>query len=559
MRNQQRRQQTITSALWAAYGDALGFPTELASTAIVKRRIGELRASRTKPWVRMVGGKFGARVELPEGAYSDDTQLRLATSRSIRGDGTFDVESFAKIELPVWLTYCLGAGRGSKAAASSLASKKTAWFSNFFSSEGSVYVNGGGNGAAMRIQPHVWASVDLGNAESFLPDVVRNAVCTHGHVRGIAGAMIHAVCLAEVMRSGRAPPRSQWRRLANVIEQLPYLISRDSDLRTFWLPTWEARSKSSLAKEVAIVCDEWTHAVDVATSCRESSPIQSYVRVVETLGGLSDAERGSGLKCALFALVAAVELGSLGTEKAIEIVVNLLNSDTDTIASMAGALLGARTGESAPSFGLQDSNYIEIEAGRMFDISQGGEANSFTYPDLLYWQPPKTPLDAVANHSGETVLSGLGLLQSMGDVHHSTQKGPEYQWFRIDFGQTVLCKRRAVLKKLSETSLPGQPMVQGRSDVRKIVPRITAQAEVTPQMEDMFNQNLTIDSRNEENAFSLDHVTDLAIRSNFDPRLIGEQLLRFADSDKSLELAIGYAAIIVKAKRARRNKSSSVD
>jgi len=88
------------SALWAAWGDALGFPTELTDEQGVIRRVGTPIVVTPKSWRRRVGGRFGVVVELPAGAYSDDTQLRLATSRAIRGDGSFAVEAFAKIELP---------------------------------------------------------------------------------------------------------------------------------------------------------------------------------------------------------------------------------------------------------------------------------------------------------------------------------------------------------------------------------------------------------------------------------------------------------------------------
>lgn len=59
-------------------------------------------------------------VDLPAGCYSDDTQLRLATSGSILGDAHFDVETFAKVELTIWPSYALGGGRGTKAAAAVL-------------------------------------------------------------------------------------------------------------------------------------------------------------------------------------------------------------------------------------------------------------------------------------------------------------------------------------------------------------------------------------------------------------------------------------------------------
>ena len=93
---------------------------------------------------------------LPAGCYSDDTQLRLATGRAIRPD-SFDVEAFAKVELPVWLGYALGAGKSTSAAALNLSKPRTSWFANTFKG----WTESGGNGAAMRIQPHVWAARSL--------------------------------------------------------------------------------------------------------------------------------------------------------------------------------------------------------------------------------------------------------------------------------------------------------------------------------------------------------------------------------------------------------------
>ena len=86
-------------------------------------------------WKRRVGGRNGVIVPLPAGCWSDDTQLRMAVSRSINRHG-FDVETFAHIELPVWPSYALGGGRASKAAAKNLANPKTLWYANTASSTG---------------------------------------------------------------------------------------------------------------------------------------------------------------------------------------------------------------------------------------------------------------------------------------------------------------------------------------------------------------------------------------------------------------------------------------
>ena len=104
----ERRVRTQRAALWAAYGDALGWISELTDSAGLRRRTGDKPLTEPVAWRRRIGGRSGVTASLPQGCYSDDTQLRLATSRAIRSDA-FDVEAFAKVELPVWLSYGLGA------------------------------------------------------------------------------------------------------------------------------------------------------------------------------------------------------------------------------------------------------------------------------------------------------------------------------------------------------------------------------------------------------------------------------------------------------------------
>ena len=107
-------------------------------------------------WQRRVGGRGGVSVRLPAGCWSDDTQLRMAVSRAISHRG-FDVQAFAHVELPIWPSYALGGGRASKAAAKNLGKPNALWYANAFPR----WFEAGGNGAAMRIQPHVWSSPEL--------------------------------------------------------------------------------------------------------------------------------------------------------------------------------------------------------------------------------------------------------------------------------------------------------------------------------------------------------------------------------------------------------------
>ncbi|GHC37364.1 hypothetical protein GCM10010096_03550 [Alcaligenes pakistanensis] len=553
----------VSSALWAAYGDALGFPTELASPTMVAQRVGMSRIAYTVPWRRLVGGRFGAQVELPAGVYSDDTQLRLSTCRAIRSQGFFDVESFAKVELPVWLSYCLGAGRGSKAAAGSLGGKTTNWFSNFFDSASSKYVKGGGNGAAMRIQPHVWASQNLQDEHSYLPDVVRNAVCTHGDLRGIGGAAVHAAILAHVFLHDEIPEPELWVDFAHIFEKIPGVVAADPDLSTFWRPTWEGLTGQTLDEASSKTADEWADAAGSAIKLLTNDSRKSYGAIVAGLQGLTDAERGSGLKTVLFSMVAAWLFKERSIDEALLEVVNVLNSDTDSIGSMAGALLGARRGQQAPSHPIQDQEYITASARRMASIAQGLSVNDFSYPDLLYWQAPKSALDSVGTVKDRVALAGIGTMEPLGECYSGKSRGAVWQWHRLDFGQTVLCKRRDTLKSMPREMLP-EHMLPQRTETPRKVPEVPLSVSVKPSppaalTRDLFDTqpDLAASKLADKAGKSLDELTDLAIRSGFDRQLIGEHLLMLSEDDQAIENAMAYTVIIAKAWRARVKKRVS--
>ncbi|MFJ2385822.1 ADP-ribosylglycohydrolase family protein [Pseudomonas koreensis] len=589
--SENRLQRTISSALWAAYGDAMGFPTELASEHLVSERLGQPRSTRTEQWQRIIGGRFGAQVILPAGSYSDDTQLRLSTSRAISGQGYFDVEAFAKIELPIWQVYALGAGRGSKSAASSLCNRSTNWFSNFFNG----YVNGGGNGAAMRIQPHVWAAADVTNKPSYLVDVIRNAICTHGHMRGIAGAVVHAVSLAHVFQHGRVPSETEWFQFTSDIRSIPSLIRSDSELATFWAPTWEKASNTSLQIAVDQVAAEWEASVGNAANClanRSASPAELYIEIVTSDKGLSAEERGSGLKCALFANVAALLGQRVGSQEIIEQVVNLLNSDTDTIATMAGALIGAAHPEAKYLGEIQDEPYLRHEATRLYGISQGERAETFTYPDMLYWQVPRAVIDSLDATPAGFELLGLGKVTPSGRIYSGKQKSAVWQWFAGAWGQTLLIRYRPALSGNEEavidtrkasrpvsntvdmfdepTTVTEKPAIEPPVERQNISPEVSVPplgsvqplqpVQPTPHAEHVAPRGTGSlqpgsnhhDGHAQESIAppDLDALTNEAIKT-FDPTVIGQHLLDLAEFPNGIYLCVAYSSIIAKARVAR--------
>lgn len=559
----------VRSALWAAYGDAIGFPTELISASEFHRRNSLDQIHQPIAWTRRVGGMFGPDVDFPVGTYSDDTQLRLSTSRAINGAGFFDVESFAKIELPVWLNYALGAGRGSKAAAQSLASRDTSWSFNFFSSGNSRYWDGGGNGAAMRIHPHVWQR-HSGAWRDFLPDVIRNSICTHGHPRALVGAVIHAGMLHETMKIGGGVHPSDWAGLGEAIGFAALeMLESDPELPLVWIPAWERNSKLNLRDSWVAAVSEWIQASAFAAKACESTSGASdeiYGSVLRELNAFAPAERGSGLKTPLFSSVLAWLYRNQPPEAALATAANVFGSDTDTIATMAGALIGV-TAPHEPQVALQDEGYIQGEAARLFRIGLQIKENGFKYPDLLGWNPPKSQSDAWISDAEGVRLAGLGAIRHFGPTY-KPKKGMDlvWQWAELDFGQTVLVKRRGAQDRgtrNNSVSIDGAFQSDRKSDA--VRSKMAHQKDLAHEQASLLSDEVQLsigkvsgpipDQQGREIvAINLDALTQKCIRGGFDPAEIGHAFLSLFDGPDGIERAIAFAAIIAKAKMARSSK-----
>ncbi|MDX6718820.1 MAG: hypothetical protein QOJ63_1074 [Solirubrobacteraceae bacterium] len=362
------RQRVQCSALWAAYGDALGFQTELATSAQVRSRTGRYPIVGTGTWTRRVGGRQGLTLQLPAGCVSDDTQLRLAVCRSI-GPRGFDAELFAKVELTVWPSYALGAGRGSQVAAANLRRRDASWATNFFETDRAIYVQGGGNGAAMRIQPHVWSAPPHLPVEELLSEVVADCVVTHGHARGILGAGLHALAVRRALHRHTSGGPAEWRQdtaeLMNVVD----IVERHEELGGLWLGMWRQRSGMEFREAVLACIDEITHDIDELEAVEAQGLAGAYDSAVEALGAFRPDQRGSGTKTALLSSYLAWRSDGDPTQ-AMLVAANRLGTDTDSIATMLGALLGANRAV-PPAGDLADRGYVELEADRMFALATG--------------------------------------------------------------------------------------------------------------------------------------------------------------------------------------------
>jgi ADP-ribosylglycohydrolase len=483
-------------------------------------------------------------VELPAGSYSDDTQLRLAVCRCIRASGRFDVEVFSKIELPVFLSYELGAGRGTRAAAHGLEKRSVRWRSNFFDERSARYVDGGGNGAAMRIQPHVWAARGF-HPDRYLPACLRDSVTTHGHERGILGAAFHAVSLGTTLRDGEVPAPPRWRDMARYLKRVSALVADDDELAGRWLPDWERAAgrgwETAARSAVAELENQLAEAANMADRSNGLSAEDTYAQLATKLGGLRPATRGSGTVSAVLALWLAWTSREQPA-RGLLTAANLSGSDTDTVASMAGALLGAVASEEPPG-AIVDSDLHRREAERLERLGRGERVEDFPHPDPLQWNPPRSLSDALGTTGEGLAVAGLGSVSERGAVEPG--QGAEqvgWQWVRTAFGQTLIIKRRLQLRPLPDHAV-------GRR-------RTTAQSRPAKQ-EALFRAPPTGGSAGLPSA--VEDGVEMLARQKFEHVLMARLLTHYARGPEGPEKAAAFGRMVAEALRERDGLNRETD
>ena len=453
-----RKVRTHNSMLWAAYADALGFISESVDNKGLKRRTGGASLDRLIPWKRRIGGRGGVEAELLAGCWSDDTQLRMAVCRALSHHG-FDVELFARIELPVWPAYALGAGLASKAAAANLSKRDTLWYANTFRG----WTDAGGNGAAMRIQPHVWSSTNLKN--DYMLDVIIDCVCTHGHPRAIVGACFHASTLAHCLRTGDIPNWNKCKDIAIGLKEEYQTIENHPNLGSTWMILWEKETGKKFKVVWDATVDELCETIHRAEDLSHEIAFikKMYYHICEDLGLRIKHQRGSGILTS----VAAVALAGISSEphEGVRTAANALQTDTDSIATMAGALLGARYAFSEPPQEVLDSEYLCHQAKRLITISQGQSVDTHSYPDILTWTAPQTQADSLVVDNGHLIVEGLGRVTKLEiEPFWAQRKRFAWQWVRTDFGQTLLIKHRPELRPLKTENRFEPPPTPAKTD-----------------------------------------------------------------------------------------------
>ena len=369
----------------AAIGDALGWITEFEkSKQSLFNKYGTKNIDCFYSWKKNVGGRFhGYTDKIKKGSYSDDTQLILAVARSIDGNGIVNQKYFSKVELPDWLKYSRGAGRTVKNAARKIQRKSANWNNNFYKykvGEKTIdYRECGANGAAMRILPIALANFN--DFQRIKEEIFKNSIITHGHPRAIVGAILYGLSVDTILKE--KPESFDIRSFItkigkNMSNRLSLTFLEKSELK-IWENDWNKGSNVSfkeLYNKTIVEAEEYLRIIYVHLK-KELTDFEA----LKMVGCFENETKGSGLSTVIASIYLLCKYYKEPL-KGIEVAVNSIGTDTDSIASFTGGLLGAFYGQQIiPSKWekFQDHNYIDEVAGNLLLInSKRKKANSKT-------------------------------------------------------------------------------------------------------------------------------------------------------------------------------------
>ncbi|MEV0217614.1 ADP-ribosylglycohydrolase family protein [Micromonospora sp. NPDC050695] len=326
--------------LGAAVGDALGWPQEPRGGLVG----GQKERDRANPqmafrsWIRHAG-HYSSRYRDPvqPGEYSDDTQLLLATARAcLAGDRWW--QRLTEAELPTWLLYQRGGGGAVLRAAAAWASGRPPWDAGKSARAQDAlarYRNAGANGIAMRIAPHVlWADTPC----ALIQRVVHDGITTHGHPRALVGALVYAFALRHAAQAQATHGFGDSIEAAagglidadQILLELPAGWATSSELDQF-AEAWRDTNK------------ETQQLLEIIADSLHQGAMSNPETTLERIGCTDPKVNGSGTVTATAAIYLASRFAAR-PQGGLLTAAFLRKADTDTLASMTAAILGALHG-----------------------------------------------------------------------------------------------------------------------------------------------------------------------------------------------------------------------
>lgn len=418
--------KAIGAFLGAACGDALGWPNERVGRSLSKTQTRNPLLS-FQQWPRRSGGRFYPYAETIEaGAYSDDTQLMLCLSRS-RLWGKSWWQHWTQVELPLWTVYERGGGGATKRAADAWLDGVFPWSDKRKPQEVARYFEAGGNGVAMRILPHIIAGGGDQSFSAVASNIFADGITTHGHPRALLGALLYGYALWKSLR--RETPLEYGAIVEELLSDLATWSEQPKLLED--CVSWSPASRKFVTNYDSLWAVTVKELNDALTLCRLELAKGALVFEDEVLEQLKCFDRkvsGSGTVAA----VAAVFLASRYAPDPLSGIVKAafaFGSDTDTIASMTGGLLGVVCGTgwlSSLAQQVQDSKYISHVATQL--LKQATTATSAKVYDVIKGQALQNWLDRVVNErDGQQIVMPDGRTAKISSVAQHIGNSGKYQ------------------------------------------------------------------------------------------------------------------------------------
>lgn len=441
-----------------AAGDALGWPQEIARN-VQDNPENKGAHIEFKGWTRRSGGRFQPYEEnIYAGDYSDDTQLTLAVARSRTNHGAEWWKAFTKVELPLWTLYERGGGGATKRAAKAWAEGTPPW--KLRRSDGvRRYFEAGGNGVAMRVLPHALFLAGQEEPADLMYDVILDGSATHGHPRALVGATVYAY--AAWMLARRRDTLRFGELLDALIDESPkwskFPESNRNDRTWFAIADRSTRGRYELIWSQTI--DEMRVLLAKAQKGVQTGALADDHAILKELGCFGRF-KGAGTVSA----AAAAYLVARHAAQPVQAILRAAfeqGADTDTLAAMAGGLMGCLAGVEwipTPWLEVQDSKYLRHIAGRI----ASGPAGASQSPV----EPPTNPRDLFSdlarNGDCEVILEGLKRVRvtALPDPKPIAQSIAVQAWrLRAFDGQTMYVTKVDHLRdgRASHTPKPTRP------------------------------------------------------------------------------------------------------
>jgi ADP-ribosylglycohydrolase len=315
--------------LATAIGDALGWPNEQRSKNT--SNISNVNDCFVE-WTRRCGRLYWHNERILPGEYSDDTQMTLSVARSIIA-GNWE-EALIK-ELPFWLKYERGGGRALLKAEKTRKKGLLLWKSNYTHD----YFNAGGNGAVMRILPHVIATVNTPDITTLMENVIKDSIITHGHSRAILGATCYAYALNYLMRKDSV---LEYGELVSAVLDTQNIWGAfpDSDKFANWIKA--ASRNSDYTNEWKLVLANMVKQLEFIKVSLKKGLMLEDISILTQLECFTKVN-GAG-DVAILAAIYLVSRYANNPSLGIKVPAFSFGADTDTIASITGGLLGMLCG-----------------------------------------------------------------------------------------------------------------------------------------------------------------------------------------------------------------------